>query len=310
MPGTSQARPVEETTPFATFNTIPSPGLFDKLDLSTPSDDVTSDQLALHASERGDAGMAQTQMLDGDMREKTNAMSLSSYTLHRMQGASSDMNLAVGGTLVPAPLEEFPGTARRQVPRAGPGLRLPSFEMLGIAAPRPDQLNNSHQITSLDGRLNYLANNASHDCKTSPLLTGKAPVTLTGNVIRPALPDTDAMAVSKCALQSPICHDIDVLTPPADSGDVPWNIPSVVVMSGPIDSPGTNPDLHLGILSHDDEPDQPTHASTAYLGSDIDAIDQSGSRPGEASIFHAAPAWVRPAVHKLRTSSGLIRMCL
>jgi hypothetical protein len=183
--------------------------------------------------------------------------------------------------------------------------------MLGIAAPRPDQLTSSHQM-SLDGRLNYLAINASHNCKTSPLLMGMAPLTLTGDVIRPTLPETDVIPAAKCALQSPICLDIDILTPPADSGDIPWNIPPVVVMSAPIDSPGTNPDLQLGTLTDDDEPERSLPALTAQLidSSGEATVDQTGSSAEQASIFHAAPAWVRPAVHKLRRSLRRLTMQL
>jgi hypothetical protein len=275
--------PVEEKAPFATFNTIPSPGLFENLPLSSPSEDVTSEQLPLLATERSDAGVARAQMLESDIRERINAMSVS----QRMQDTSSAMNLAVGGTLVPAPLEELPVT-RRQFTRQGPELRLPSFELLGIAA-------SSHQM-SLDGRLNYLANNdASHHCKTSPLM---APVTLPGDVVRPTLPATDVNPAAKCVL-------LDVLTPPADSGDISWNIPPVVVMSAPIDSPGTSPDLQLGLLADDAEPDRSLASSTAHPvgSSDEDTVDQIGSGLEEISTFHAAPAWVRPAVHKLCRSS-------
>jgi hypothetical protein len=131
---------------------------------------------------------------------------------------------------------------------------------------------------------------------------------LTGDATCHALPDTDVTAVAKRALQSSICHDIDILTPPVDSGDMPFNIKPVVVASAPIDSPGTNPHSQFDTLPDGKQDEQgflaPTAGSLSNAG--VSNIEDIGSKADEANLFHNTPTWIQPAVRKLCRSISVL----
>lgn len=149
----------------------------------------------------------------------------------------TDMNLIVGGAL--APVRTAASLPSLSSPRAkdGPGLRLPSFESLGIAAPHPDRFG---ELT-----LNGVLADAS--------LTSKAESMQISDVAeRNQLSDSDQLEQRRGwaglesdgkggrAVQSTVHHYIETLTPPAEKIPQQWPTFTTVSSAG-IDSPETDP---------------------------------------------------------------------
>lgn len=121
--------------------------------------------------------------------------------------------------LVGGPLAVIPSTLPPTAPPAakeGPGgMRLPSFQQLGIAAPHPDRM-------------------------VSPVLRDESPVLSSfggldigsGGGLDSSPPKSDGGR----AVQSPVYHFINTLTPPIESGPTDWN-PQPTVQTAGMHSP-------------------------------------------------------------------------
>ena len=149
------------------------------------------------------------------------------------------MNLAVGGAL--APTHTAPPS--RPATRLQSGLRLPSFKMLGIAAPHPDRCG--EQIEGLDSTL---ANAAGYPMQGSlrvqhadSELLEASEANRFGRSALDLLPDPNPEKPAGYAIRSPVPHCVDPLTPPAEVGNLEWR--STAIVTSAVDSPSMNPDL-------------------------------------------------------------------
>lgn len=174
------------------------------------------------------------------------------------QTTEPDMNTLVGGALAPTHAMPPP----RPPPKSRPGLRLPSFEALGIAAPHPDRFG------GLDGTLSSAAREAMQDSLSIPhedsdLLTALKTVKIgpwSGSMFQNPLDEQPAGRT----LLSPLHHYIDTLTPPAEVGYPAWN--SMVRITTAMDSPAT--DAGSGAPGADHTP-VATEAATTGLPSNL-----------------------------------------
>jgi len=182
-----------------------------------------------------------------------------------------DMNVIVGGAL--APFNTTPTMTERRQSKAGAGLRLPSFEALGIASPHPDRFGQQ----MLDG------------ANTGPVtrysdLDGFASMDL--NTVGGASHLEPMSTSSGRAIQSPLQQFISILTPPAVAGEKIW-LTAAATESSSVD---------VGDLS------------SLNLGDDGNAGTVEGSSSGhgqnhlaQLDLGEDAGRWIDGAMQALRT---------
>ena len=144
---------------------------------------------------------------------------------------AADMNVIVGGAL--QPISDQQQQSQRLVAKAGPGLRLPSFEAMGIASPRPDYFphiaDGETAGVARDRALGLSSRAHSHPGRSempsfhTPDIGG-APELDRNQSPRPRLQSQ----------QSQVHQYVHTLTPPAETGDPSWR-PSI--MTAVMDSP-------------------------------------------------------------------------
>lgn len=191
-----------------------------------------------------------------------------------------DMNIIVGGALAPVhtALPDHPQ------PKAGPSLRLPSFEALGIATPHPDRFGQS----GLDGALTeppresmkeYLGTTVE-DFELIDIFDR-----LGGGQSSPHA-DAGPSKASGRAVQGPFHHFVATLTPPAEGGDMDWqSIAKVSTAAMP--SPSTD----LGTAAIRVEDTQP--------GPDVSASGIGSNVVTDGLSVDESKAWVDGAVQAL-----------
>jgi hypothetical protein len=197
-------------------------------------------------------------------------------------GFNNDMNVIVGGALQPIPDQQNP---QRLVAKAGPGLRLPSFEAMGIASPRPDYFppvaDGAVAGAARDRALSFGSRSHSHPGRVeiAPFQTpdiGDAP-------------ELDRIQSPRACLQppqNPVHQYVATLTPPAETGDPSWR-PSI--MTAAMGSP--NIESQAASLPSQSEPSNQSisAASDAMQNVTISEPATSGER-----------AWLEGAVQALR----------
>lgn len=193
-----------------------------------------------------------------------------------------DMNLVVGGALAPVRSSPPPHPPPR---RPRPNLRLPSFELLGIAAPNPDRFG-------LDGSPAYYTREAG-DEQTNALYAGSSfsltlPGAKRGRTPPIQLPDVGSKQPGGRAIQSPLRSHIHTLTPPAENGDTDWN--PILTVSSAMDSPSTDP----GKGNHSESRRQ----STAQTDTTPTGRPSQISMPRPGVENNAS--WIRGAIDALR----------
>lgn len=191
-----------------------------------------------------------------------------------------DMNTIVGGAL--APVHLTPPIPPQQ--KSDHGLRLPSFEALGIAAPHPDRFGSP----SLDGALADPLRDTMRVCPRGDADLYDAFSRLGGGgQLDPVI---DGKASGGRAIQSPVHQYVNVLTPPADSGDSLWKS-MATLSSGTMDSPGTD----LG--------DMAPPAASAQANPGASATPTEPLISVQPNIIDDGHGWVEGAVQALRKST-------
>jgi hypothetical protein len=167
----------------------------------------------------------------------------------------SDMNLIVGGAL--APMSDT--ISQRPLSKAGPGLRLPSFEAMGIASPHPDNI-------SLPGAQNAAAGLARERILGLTLRSRSDPGRVEGTALLTPdiggasdLPQLPSPKSSSHPHPTPLHQYVHTLTPPAETGEPNWR-PSI--MTAVMDSPNTEPGMPVG---QDDAGDQSVQAASGAM---------------------------------------------
>jgi hypothetical protein len=195
---------------------------------------------------------------------------------------ASDMNLIVGGAL--APLSDV--IPQRLVAKAGPGLRLPSFEAMGIASPHPDNIGLPGSDAATAGLARERALGLALRSRSDP---GRVEST---NPFTPDIgsaSDLDHIQPPKTIShpqQTPLHQFVHTLTPPAETGEPTW-LPSI--MTAVMDSPNTEPGL---VESQAEAGDQSVQAASGAMQSvTITAPAITGER-----------SWLEEAVQAIRQS--------
>jgi hypothetical protein len=197
-----------------------------------------------------------------------------------MPNLTDDMNLIVGGAL--APISDV--APQRLVAKAGPGLRLPSFEAMGIASPHSDSI-------CLPGIDNAAATLARERNLGLALRSHSDPGRVEGHGLltpdigsAPDLKQVQSPQSSSHLQQAPLNQFLHTLTPPAETGEPHWR-PSI--MTAVMDSPDTEPEMPTGQTEAGDEAIQA--ASGAMQSVTISAPAITGER-----------SWLEEAVQAIR----------
>ena len=203
---------------------------------------------------------------------------------HLDGAANADMNVLVGGTLQPISDQQY---SQRLVAKAGPGLRLPSFEAMGIASPRPDYFppiaDGETAGAARDRALGLGSRSHSHPGRS------EMPSFHTPDI--GDAPELDRIQSPRPCLQpqqSQVHQYVATLTPPAETGDPSWR-PSI--MTAAMDSPNIE-------------------GQSASLSGQEGTSNQSINAASDAmqSVTISAPAtsgdhaWLEGAVQALRES--------
>lgn len=194
---------------------------------------------------------------------------------------TSDMNLLVGGALAPIP--------QRPLVKAGPGLRLPSFEAMGIASPHPDNIG-------LPGADNAAASLARERILGLTLRSRSDPGRVGGTTLLSpdigSASDLQQLPSPKSSSHPqpmPLHQYVHTLTPPAETGEPSWR-PSI--MTAVMDSPNTEPGL---AVSQADAGDQSVQAASGAMQNvTISAPAITGER-----------SWLEEAVQAIRQSQPM-----
>jgi hypothetical protein len=205
-------------------------------------------------------------------------------------GFNNDMNVIVGGALQPSPDQQNP---QRLVAKAGPGLRLPSFEAMGIASPRPEYFppisDGAIAGAARDRALSFGSLSHSH-----PGRVEIAPFQTPDIGVAPGLDRTQSPKACLQPQQNPVHQYVATLTPPAETGDPSWR-PSI--MTAVMDSP--NIESPAAPLPSQSEPSSQSisAASDAMQNVTISEPATTGER-----------AWLEGAVQALRESCAASRI--
>lgn len=151
------------------------------------------------------------------------------------------MDLVVGGTLSPVHAAQ----SEQAQQKAGPRMRLPSFEALGIAAPHPDRVCQQDLDGTLYGtpqeHMKEPPGQVSEDADLTDLFARLGGGKLNSSGAPP-------QKIGGRATNTPVQHYVATLTPPADAGTVSWgSVPTI--SSAPIDFPTTDQDGSSAVLA-------------------------------------------------------------
>ncbi|PVI04955.1 hypothetical protein DM02DRAFT_624487 [Periconia macrospinosa] len=146
-----------------------------------------------------------------------------------------DLSLSFAGTVLPSNHVSIPAPP---VLKNSPNLRLPSFDLLGIAAPHPDR-------KSFDTSLSFASLGAG------PLSKPEDPLHALSPPLARIIPPLDEPHASPAATSKPargdVHHPVPVVTPPAESGTLNWgsfvNVRPAGLGSPPSSEPGLSPNL-------------------------------------------------------------------
>jgi hypothetical protein len=191
---------------------------------------------------------------------------------------ASDMNMIVGGALAPIP-DVAP--QRLVAPKAGPGLRLPSFEAMGIASPHPDSV----RLPGVDSVREHVLGLA--------LRSRSDPGRVNDSVFR--TPDIGGESGLHRMLppmqgshpqQTPLHRFPHTLTPPAEKGEPTWR-PSIA--TAVMDS--RDPEAGVAASKEESSDESIRAASGAMQSVTITAPAITGDR-----------SWLEEAVQAIRQS--------
>lgn len=200
----------------------------------------------------------------------------------------SDMNLLVGGAL--APVQTAPPRPPPP-PKARPGLRLPSLERLGIAAPHPDRVGGA----GWDATPTSTAVEGTHELADFPPGTSQLLSVMESMRIGPSIQDEsfhpEIGRSAGRAIQSPIHHYLSTITPPADGNALNWDLTATVQIAG-MHSPSTDAE---NAAPGPGEIQAPTSTDTTAGVPD--------NEDDEAMNDVEAPSWIDGAVDVLRKRS-------
>lgn len=187
------------------------------------------------------------------------------------------MDLVVGGALSPVHAAQ----SEQAQQKAGPRMRLPSFEALGIAAPHPDRVCQR----DLDGTLH----GTPREHMKEPLGQLSEDVDLTDMFARLGggkLSDAPPQKIGGRATTTPVQHYVATLTPPADAGTVSWGS-GPTISTAPIDLPATGQDGPSAVLA------SPQSGSG---GSDMGSLSRELA---QSAIDDEEESWIEGAIQSL-----------
>ncbi|GAB7366132.1 hypothetical protein MBLNU230_g7694t1 [Neophaeotheca triangularis] len=199
---------------------------------------------------------------------------------------ATDMHVIVGGALAPVQTEPPRQTV---VSRPSPGLRLPSFHALGIAAPHPDRFGQAVVgISQPTGEAATLSGAVREQRADSELLEAFETSRLGGgDKEQPERRGSDS-------LLTPLQRCVATLTPPAEGGQMDWqNVPTV--QAGSMHSPLTDQGRAASPQPHDDDT---TINMPAPALDDHHAIASTTGPPLQDTTLSSRP-WLGGAIQTL-----------
>jgi hypothetical protein len=197
------------------------------------------------------------------------------------------MSRVVGGVLAPV----YEPRSRSSSRRPGPGLQLPSFQKLGIASPYPARFGYSRA-----GSAPPLARgNAGPVARTHSIsdgFEGQQPLTAAA-ILRHNIGGVRSPGLGR-AIQSPIPQHVQMLTPPAETGEPAFLSDMACVMTKTaLDSPDTEPGT---LAEHTQVGVQSSEPSSMLPGAVEAGASTTRVVPVTAPIITGERAWVDGAV--------------
>jgi len=199
------------------------------------------------------------------------------------------LDTLVGGTLIPTASSN---PSARPPLKAGPDLRLPSFDALGIAAPHPDRYG---APSSFDGTLNRAAREAMREPYSAPHTHSSMLAAFDDLDIRDGKPtdvsgSADQQSTAKSpgrAMRQPVPRYVETLTPPAECPEPDWSL-TKIVLTAPMESSTTN--------------DQPstTHDQTSASADASRSGLPSHTVPNPVETSGGPRMWIDGAIDALR----------
>lgn len=192
----------------------------------------------------------------------------------------TEMNIIVGGAL--APMSDV--APQRLVAKTGPGLRLPSFEAMGIASPRPDNVCLIVADTTVAGAARERALGLALRSRSDPGRVEASAFHSPGVGSKPDLEPVTSPRPCSHPQQTPLHQYVHTLTPPAETGEPGWR---PAIMTAAMDSP----DMDSGLVpSEAEESDQAVKAASGAMQNvNISAPIITGER-----------SWLEDAVQNVR----------
>ncbi|KAI7274562.1 hypothetical protein KC335_g2342 [Hortaea werneckii] len=190
-----------------------------------------------------------------------------------------DMDLVVGGALSPAHAAQ----SEQAQQKAGPRMRLPSFEALGIAAPHPDRVCQQDLDGTSSGtpreHMKEPPGRVSEDADLTDMFAR-----LGGGKLNSS--DAPPQRIGGRATNTPVQHYVATLTPPADVGTVSWgSVPTI--SSAPVDLPTADQDGPSTVLA------SPQSGSAA---SDMGSLSRELA---QSAIDDEEESWIEGAIQSL-----------
>lgn len=195
------------------------------------------------------------------------------------------MNLLVGGALAPMPTS--PRKPQQPAARPPRGLRLPSFDTLGIASPHPDRFGtltfHDKMPAFLDGGSSAIRD-VEHPRRPDQDLTDSfSTIALTpARVSEPAEPAHPKLAPG--FVQTPFRHDVATLTPPADSGEPSWQPQRRSSLRMPLDLPNPGPAAISPSAESIHPPSRAQEASSSNPPAPPDSAGAKSPSPDESEL--------------------------
>lgn len=195
----------------------------------------------------------------------------------------SDMETVVGGALAPVRTSAPPPPAAK----SGPGLQLPSFELLSIASPHPDRYGHG----TYDGTQSRSPRGigADHQNRMDPphICLPKWLYSHIGPDGQDVLPIGGPQKDIGKPISTPLQQYVNVLTPPAEAGAMAWEA-AATISTRPMHSPATESSSSTTNQDHS-LPEAQQNLADATRN-----IDLNTAAPGEAR------PWISGAIQALR----------
>lgn len=204
------------------------------------------------------------------------------------------MDALVGGALAPTKPNVAPSAL---LPKQRPGLRLPSFDQLGIAAPHPDRIEGAispNARADTGARTSTVLSSISYN--EPDITSGMRTMSIGLSSLEEDLVRSPGRG-SGCAIQSPLQQYVNTITPPSEGNAPIWDTGATVQVAG-LHSPSTDPGA---VASSPDEIQAPSEQQSDPLV--LPEIELSAEPDEEIEPSSWIDDAVKVLLQNLRTAS-------